>query len=128
MCRVLGAQRGSHVEFASCNAVPFRLGNSRHRVPALLAALDLEIWRCPGARQGPDANVAAVGVGEVPLTVLDARVRTVLSIATVRIWLLGVPVGTYFCGHSRAGEPPAGATQATALAAERRDRSTDVIR
>jgi beta-glucosidase len=49
-----------------------------HRVPALLAGLDLEMP--PALGRSPEAVVAAVQAGEVPAEVLDARVRTVLEL------------------------------------------------
>ncbi len=49
-----------------------------HRVPALLAGTDLEMP--PALPHSPAAVVAAVESGEVPLAVLDARVRTVLDL------------------------------------------------
>jgi beta-glucosidase len=49
-----------------------------HRVPALLAGLDLEMP--PALGRSPEAIVAAVESGEVPLDVLDARVRKVLEL------------------------------------------------
>ena len=49
-----------------------------HRVPALLAGLDLEMP--PALGRSPEAVAAAVDSGEVPIEVLDARVRTVLEL------------------------------------------------
>src|SRR5215212_8200384 len=49
-----------------------------HRVPALLAGLDLEMP--PALGRSPEAVVAAVQAGQVPTEVLDARVRTVLEL------------------------------------------------
>jgi beta-glucosidase len=49
-----------------------------HRVPALLAGLDLEMP--PALGRSPQEVVAAVEAGEVPAEVLDARVRTVLEL------------------------------------------------
>ena len=49
-----------------------------HRVPALLAGLDLEMP--PALGRSPEAVVAAVKAGEVSTEVLDARVRTVLEL------------------------------------------------
>src|SRR4029453_12215011 len=49
-----------------------------HRVPALLAGLDLEMP--PALGRSPEAIVAAVEAGEVPIEVLDARVRKVLEL------------------------------------------------
>ena len=49
-----------------------------HRVPALLAGTT---WRCrPALGRSPEQVVAAVEAGEVPVEVLDARVRTVLEL------------------------------------------------
>jgi beta-glucosidase len=49
-----------------------------HRVPALLAGLDLEMP--PALGRSPEAIVAAAGTGEVKTDVLDARVRKVLEL------------------------------------------------
>src|SRR5215210_753776 len=49
-----------------------------HRVPALLAGLDLEMP--PALGRSPEEVVAAVRSGEVPAEVLDERVRTVLEL------------------------------------------------
>ncbi len=49
-----------------------------HRVPALLAGLDLEMP--PALGRSPEEVVAAVQAGEVAPEVLDARVRTVLEL------------------------------------------------
>jgi beta-glucosidase len=49
-----------------------------HRVPALLAGLDLEMP--PALGRSPQAIVAAVQAGDVPIDVLDARVRKVLEL------------------------------------------------
>jgi beta-glucosidase len=49
-----------------------------HRVPALLAGLDLEMP--PALGRSPEQVVAAVQAGDVPPEVLDARVRTVLEL------------------------------------------------
>jgi beta-glucosidase len=49
-----------------------------HRVPALMAGLDLEMP--PALGRSPDAIVAAVDAGEVPVEVLNARVRKVLEL------------------------------------------------
>jgi beta-glucosidase len=49
-----------------------------HRVPALLAGLDLEMP--PALGRSPKEIVAAVESGEVPADVLDARVRKVLEL------------------------------------------------
>ncbi|HEX8346787.1 MAG TPA: glycoside hydrolase family 3 C-terminal domain-containing protein [Actinoplanes sp.] len=49
-----------------------------HRVPALLAGLDLEMP--PALGRSPEAIVAAVEAGTVPAEVLDARVRKVLEL------------------------------------------------
>jgi beta-glucosidase len=51
-----------------------------HRVPALLAGLDLEMP--PALDRSPQQVVAAVVSGEVPIEVLDARVRKVLELVT----------------------------------------------
>ncbi|HWI34253.1 MAG TPA: glycoside hydrolase family 3 C-terminal domain-containing protein [Lapillicoccus sp.] len=56
-----------------------------HRVPALLAGLDLEMP--PALGRSPEAVVAAVESGEVALDVLDRRVRTVLELV-----VKGMPV------------------------------------
>ncbi|WP_375433251.1 glycoside hydrolase family 3 C-terminal domain-containing protein [uncultured Friedmanniella sp.] len=49
-----------------------------HRVPALLAGTDLEMP--PALGRSPEQVIAAVEAGEVPLAVLDQRVRTVLEL------------------------------------------------
>jgi beta-glucosidase len=49
-----------------------------HRVPALVAGLDLEMP--PNLPRSPEEIVAAVRSGELPEDVLDARVRTVLEL------------------------------------------------
>jgi beta-glucosidase len=49
-----------------------------HRVPALLAGLDLEMP--PALGRSPEAVVAAIQAGDLPPEVLDARVRTVLEL------------------------------------------------
>jgi beta-glucosidase len=49
-----------------------------HRVPALLAGLDLEMP--PALGRSPEAIVAAVSAGDVPIEVLDARARKVLEL------------------------------------------------
>jgi hypothetical protein len=92
------------------------------RVPALLSGLDLEMP--PALGRNPE-TIVAVGAGEVPLTVLHAPVRTVLTITPSGSGCWASP-SEPICGHAMAGETPA--TQATAIEAERRDRSTDVIR
>ena len=51
-----------------------------HRVPALLAGLDLEMP--PALERSPQQVVAAVESGEVQIEVLDARVRKVLELVT----------------------------------------------
>ena len=51
-----------------------------HRVPALLAGLDLEMP--PALGRSPEEIVAAVEAGTVPLVVLDARVRAVLELVS----------------------------------------------
>ncbi len=49
-----------------------------HRVPALLAGLDLEMP--PALGRSPEEVVAAFLAGDLPAEVLDARVRTVLEL------------------------------------------------
>jgi beta-glucosidase len=56
-----------------------------HRVPALLAGLDLEMP--PALGRSPESVVTAVESGEVPVDVLDTRVRAVLELVAK-----GVPV------------------------------------
>ena len=51
-----------------------------HRVPALLAGTDLEMP--PALPYSPEEVVAAVQSGEVPVEVLDTRVRTVLELVS----------------------------------------------
>ncbi|SDR71725.1 beta-glucosidase [Friedmanniella luteola] len=59
-----------------------------HRVPALLAGLDLEMP--PALGRSPEEVVAAVQAGEVPTEVLDARVRTVLELVAKGMPVLDV--------------------------------------
>jgi beta-glucosidase len=59
-----------------------------HRVPALLAGLDLEMP--PALGRSPEAIVAAVESGEVKTDVLDARVRKVLELVSKGMPLLDV--------------------------------------
>jgi beta-glucosidase len=59
-----------------------------HRVPALLAGLDLEMP--PALGRSPEAIVAAVEAGEVPIDVLDARVRKVLELVAKGMPVLGL--------------------------------------
>src|SRR4051794_13723066 len=49
-----------------------------HRVPAMLAGTDLEMP--PAIGRSPEVVVAAVQSGEVPIEILDARVRKVLEL------------------------------------------------
>jgi beta-glucosidase len=65
-------------EFGFQGLVVSDWGAVYHRVPALLAGLDLEMP--PALGRSPEAVVAAVEAGEVPADVLDARVRTVLEL------------------------------------------------
>ena len=65
-------------EFGFSGLVVSDWGAVYHRVPALLAGLDLEMP--PALGRSPEAIVAAVEAGEVPAEVLDARVRTVLEL------------------------------------------------
>lgn len=59
-----------------------------HRVPALLAGLDLEMP--PALGRSPEQIVAAVSDGTVPRDVLDARVRTVLELVSKGMGVLGL--------------------------------------
>ena len=65
-------------EFGFQGLVVSDWGAVYHRVPALLAGLDLEMP--PALGRSPEQIVAAVEAGEVPTEVLDARVRTVLEL------------------------------------------------
>ena len=65
-------------EFGFQGLVVSDWGAVYHRVPALLAGLDLEMP--PAVGRSPQQIVAAVHAGEVPTEVLDARVRTVLEL------------------------------------------------
>ncbi|MEO6503388.1 MAG: glycoside hydrolase family 3 C-terminal domain-containing protein [Jatrophihabitantaceae bacterium] len=65
-------------EFGFQGLVVSDWGAVYHRVPALLAGLDLEMP--PALGRSPEAIVAAVQAGEVSTEVLDARVRTVLEL------------------------------------------------
>jgi hypothetical protein len=60
-------------EFGFAGLVVSDWGAVSHRVPALLAGLDLEMP--PALGGSPEAIVAAVEAGEVSADVLDARVR-----------------------------------------------------
>ncbi len=59
-----------------------------HRVPALLAGLDLEMP--PALGRSPEEIVAAVEAGTVPHEVLDTRVRTVLELVSKGMGVLGL--------------------------------------
>jgi len=59
-----------------------------HRVPALLAGLDLEMP--PALGRSPESIVAAVQAGELPPEGLDARVRTVLELVAKGLPVLAV--------------------------------------
>ena len=59
-----------------------------HRVPAVLAGLDLEMP--PALGRSPEAVVAAVESGELSTDVLDARVRKVLELVAKGMPVLGV--------------------------------------
>jgi beta-glucosidase len=65
-------------EFGFAGLVVSDWGAVYHRVPALLAGLDLEMP--PALGRSPEAIVAAVEAGEVSADVLDARVRKVLEL------------------------------------------------
>ena len=65
-------------EFGFQGLVVSDWGAVYHRVPALLAGPDLEMP--PALGRSPQQIVAAVENGEVPVEVLDARVRTVLEL------------------------------------------------
>jgi beta-glucosidase len=65
-------------EFGFSGLVVSDWGAVYHRVPALLAGLDLEMP--PALGRSPEAIVAAVEAGEVPAAVLDARARKVLEL------------------------------------------------
>jgi beta-glucosidase len=65
-------------EFGFQGVVVSDWGAVYHRVPALRAGLDLEMP--PALGRSPEAIVAAVESGELPVDVLDARVRTVLEL------------------------------------------------
>jgi len=62
-----------------------------HRVPALLAGLDLEMP--PALGRSPQEVVAAVQAGEVSTEVLDARVRTVLELVAKGMPVLDLDEG-----------------------------------
>jgi len=65
-------------EFGFAGLIVSDWGAVYHRVPALLAGLDLEMP--PALGRSPEAVAAAVEAGEVPADVLDARVRKVLEL------------------------------------------------
>ena len=65
-------------EWAFRGVVVSDWGAVYHRVPALLAGLDLEMP--PALGRSPESVVAAVKSGEVPVDVLDTRVRAMLEL------------------------------------------------
>ena len=67
-------------EFGFQGLVVSDWGAVYHRVPALLAGLDLEMP--PALGRSPEQVVAAVESGEVPAELLDQRVRTVLELVS----------------------------------------------
>ena len=73
-------------EFGFQGVVVSDWGAVYHRVPALLAGLDLEMP--PALGRSPQQIVAAVEAGEVPAEVLDARVRAVLELVAKAMPLL----------------------------------------
>jgi beta-glucosidase len=75
-------------EFGFQGLVVSDWGAVYHRVPALLAGLDLEMP--PALGRSPEEIVAAVEAGAVPLEVLDARVRTVLELVSKGMEVLGL--------------------------------------
>ncbi len=75
-------------EFGFQGLVVSDWGAVYHRVPALLAGLDLEMP--PALGRSPEQVVAAVEDGTVPLDVLDARVRTVLELVSKGMGVLGL--------------------------------------
>ena len=93
-------------EFGFRGLVVSDWGAVYHRVPALLAGLDLEMP--PALGRSPQQIVAAVRAGAVPTEVLDARVRTVLELVAKGMPVLDVEesfdVGAH---HSLAREAAA---------------------
>ncbi len=75
-------------EFGFEGVVVSDWGAVYHRVPALLAGLDLEMP--PALGRSPEQVVAAVEAGEVPVEVLDARVRKVLELVAKGMPVLDV--------------------------------------
>jgi len=73
-------------EFGFQGVVVSDWGAVYHRVPALLAGLDLEMP--PALGRSPQQIVAAVEAGELPAEVLDARVRAVLELVAKAMPLL----------------------------------------
>ena len=67
-------------EFGFQGLVVSDWGAVYHRVPALLAGLDLEMP--PALGRSPEEIIAAVKAGEVSQDVLDIRVRTVLELVS----------------------------------------------
>ena len=65
-------------EFGFQGLVVSDWGAVYHRVPALLAGTDLEMP--PALGRSPEQIVAAVQAGDVPVEILDERVRTVLEL------------------------------------------------
>lgn len=75
-------------EFGFQGLVVSDWGAVYHRVPALLAGLDLEMP--PALGRSPEQVIAAVEDGTVPRDVLDARVRTVLELVSKGMGVLGL--------------------------------------
>src|SRR3954454_12603541 len=75
-------------EFGFAGLVVSDWGAVYHRVPALLAGLDLEMP--PALGRSPQAVVAATQSEEVPIEVLDGRVRTVLELVAKGMGVLDV--------------------------------------
>ncbi|GAA3697037.1 glycoside hydrolase family 3 C-terminal domain-containing protein [Microlunatus aurantiacus] len=75
-------------EFGFQGLVVSDWGAVYHRVPALLAGLDLEMP--PALGRSPEQIIAAVEDGSVPLDVLDTRVRTVLELVSKGMGVLGL--------------------------------------
>ncbi|MBP6995485.1 MAG: glycoside hydrolase family 3 C-terminal domain-containing protein [Phycicoccus sp.] len=72
-------------------------GGVYHRIPAILAGVDLEMP--PLLPASPDAVVAAVEGGEVPMEVLDARARAVLTLVSRGAHVVDLDETVDFAAH-----------------------------
>jgi beta-glucosidase len=79
-----------------------------HRVPALLAGLDLEMP--PALGRSPEQVRAAAESGELPMEVLDARVRTVLELVAKGMPVLDLDESFDADAHHALAREAAGAS------------------